>query len=224
MTRPSIPTELKRKIFVEADHRLQQTKFHSKYRIKTTRLQNYDYSWDGAYFITICTKNREHFFGEIIDGLLQETESAKICRACWSDLPNHYPNCILDLFVIMPNHVHGIIFIKNFRIETGLKPVSTEPKQYSISEIIRGFKTFTARKINDFQNTQGISFWQSRFYDHIIRNDDALDRIRQYILDNHANWEKDRNNLIIISKMIQLECYNDTIKGAYNEKYFNEKT
>lgn len=208
------------------------TKFRNKYRIESSRLKNYDYASDGAYFITICTKDREHFFGEIIDEKLQETMQSKICMACWLDLPNHYPNCILDEFVIMPNHVHGIIVIQNndnlsilknpaeigqsvetgqparmgqpveigTPVETGLKPVSThendahKTKQYSVSEIIRGFKTFTARKINDSRRMQGTSFWQSRFHDRIIRNEKELNRIREYIFNNPLNWKLDRNN------------------------------
>ena len=199
-----------------------KVKFRGKYRIDSARLKNYDYSSDGAYFITICTKNREHYFGEIINGKLQETDQSNICLTCWLDLPNHYANCVLDAFVIMPNHVHGVVFIQNpdavangddmfvHAVETGFKPVSTNThantdaetivttntvKRHSISEIFRGFKTFTARKINDFQGTQGISFWQSRFYDRIIRSDDELARIRKYIQDNPANWGKDRNNM-----------------------------
>ncbi|HAI74128.1 MAG TPA: transposase [Candidatus Moranbacteria bacterium] len=204
-----------------------QAKFRNKYRIKSTRLKKYDYSQDGAYFITVCTKDREHFFGEIIDEKLQETKQSKICMACWLDLPNHYSNCILDEFVIMPNHAHGIIVIQNHNnlsiavknistdqtfakkrssieivlpVETGFKPVSIsvdvrKTKRHSVSEIMRGFKTFTARKINDYSKTQGLPFWQSRFYDRIIRNEDELNRIREYIFNNPANWEKDRNNM-----------------------------
>jgi len=222
--------------------------FRNKYRVESTRFKDYDYSFDGAYFITICTKNKEHYFGEIVNGELQGTEQSKICLACWLNLPNHYNNCILDAFVIMPNHVHMIIFIENKRfdykkcfydykrfVETGLKPVSTTTGNgkcvydmglkpvsttagnrkcvydiglkpvstttgngkcvYSISEIIRGFKTFTARKINIFENIPGRQFWQTRFYDRIIRNEDELNRIRKYIYNNPYNWENDRNSL-----------------------------
>ena len=88
-------------------------KFRNKYRIPSTRLQTWDYSNNGGYFITICTKNREHYFREIENEKLIETEQSKICLQCWLDLPNHYDNCVLDEFVIMPNHVHGIIFIDN---------------------------------------------------------------------------------------------------------------
>lgn len=200
--------------------------FKNKYRIESTRLKNYDYSSDGAYFITICTKNRQHFFGEIIDNRLTDKKQAGIIQQCWFDLPNHYPNCILDKFIVMPNHVHGLIFIDNRMngvkrddiknkfdvintpVETGLKPVSTingntiknnqcnnqYPKRYSLSEIIRGFKTFTAREINKMQNTPGQPLWQPRFYDHVVRNECTLNRIRRYIVNNPIKWQRDRNN------------------------------
>lgn len=185
------------------------TLFKNKYRIESTRLPGYDYSSNGAYFITICTKNRIHHFGEIEDGNLIETFQAKIAKKCWLDLPNHYPQCVLDEFVIMPNHVHGIIIINNHNehqisnIETGLKPISTRDvekttliinKRYSLSEMVRAFKTFSARKINKCQNAVGRQFWQLRFYDHIIREGDDIDDVRQYIINNPANWERDRNN------------------------------
>lgn len=203
------------------------TLFKNKYRVESTRLLNYDYSSDGAYFVTVCTKNKQHFFGEIINGKLSNIKQTQIVQKCWFDLPNHYANCVLDKFVIMPNHVHGVVFIDNgikgvkcddvdnrfggiktSGVETGFKPVSTDinqctkqnqinnqhTKHYSLSEIIRGFKTFSARRINEMQNTSGQPFWQSRFYEHVIRDDRALNRIRQYIIDNPINWQDDRNN------------------------------
>lgn len=122
--------------------------FKNKYRIESIGLKGYDYSTPGSYFITICTKNREHYFGEIYKGILIEKSIAKIVRHCWFDLTSHYHNCLLDTFIIMPNHIHGIIIIteqynkinqqagsagyvcnnliKNkIIVETGLKPVST---------------------------------------------------------------------------------------------------
>lgn len=178
-------------------------KFRRKFRPNSLRLNGYDYSADGAYYITICTKNREHIFGEIINGKLTASKQAKICSDCWLDLSNHYSNCILDTFVIMPDHVHMIIIIQNndnkrdnyaedFRRRpclagAGFKPAPSA--SYSISEIIRGFKTFTARKINDWQNTPGEPFWQSRFYDCIIKNEHQLNCVRQYIIDNPVNWK-----------------------------------
>ena len=144
----------------------------------------------------------------------------EIVTECWLDLPAHYTNCVLDKLIIMPNHVHGIIIIDNeiaetglklnntivatglkpdkvVVVETGLKPVSTAgrvAKPYPLSEIIRGFKTFSTRRTNEYQNTRGKPLWQSRFYDHIIRNGEELKRIRQYIIENPLKWELEKNN------------------------------
>ena len=115
------------------------SRFRNKYRIETTRLNGFDYAKPGNYFITICTKDREPLFGEIIDGKIKLSESGKIVSDCWSDLPNHYPNIILDEFIVMPNHIHGIIIIRN-RTDNNLN--------HGLSEFIRAFKSFSSRRIN----------------------------------------------------------------------------
>jgi REP element-mobilizing transposase RayT len=165
--------------------------YKNKYRIASTRLKFYDYSKPGAYFVTICTKNRAPVFGFIKDHYVALSWAGCIVHRCWRDLPNHYPNCILDEFIVMPDHIHGIIILTDGShdpVETGFKPVSTKPtkpnKQHSLSEIIRGFKTFSAKKINDYQKTTGQSLWQTRFYEHVIREDAKMDRIRNYIAYN----------------------------------------
>jgi REP element-mobilizing transposase RayT len=146
--------------------------------------------------VTICTHDRKLCFGDILNGCLAETKQSEICMDCWADLSNHYGNCTSDEFVVMPNHVHGIIIIDNAQHrETGLKPVSTKEKRYSLSEIVRGFKTFSARKINQQQGKPGRPFWQQRYYDHIIRDEDEYLRILQYIVDNPAKWQEDKNSI-----------------------------
>src|SRR5450759_4782397 len=105
------------------------TLYQNKYRVETTRLQNWDYASDGWYYITICTKGRDNIFGIIEQGIMQLNDHGHIVEQCWFDLPNHYSNLILDAFVVMPDHVHGIMIIDNSRIvfvETGFKPVSTD--------------------------------------------------------------------------------------------------
>ena len=97
-------------------------KFQGKYRIESTRLKDYDYSLNGAYFVTICPKNSMHLFGSIVDQKLIPNRQAEVVTECWLGLPAHYANCVLDKFIIMPNHVHGIIIIDNEIAETGLKP------------------------------------------------------------------------------------------------------
>lgn len=148
------------------------SRFRHKYRIETTRLNGYDYSKPGNYFITICTKDREQLFGEVIDEKVKLSETGKIVSDCWYDLPNHYPNIILDEFIVMPNHIHGIIIIHN----------SPDKKsKHGLSEFIRAFKSFSSRRINELTKSY---IWQPRFYDRIIRSDNELDRIRLYIKNN----------------------------------------
>ena len=172
--------------------------------MESTRLRGYDYSRNGVYFITICTKNRICLFGEIVIDVTPNTpnfisakiklsDAGEIVYDCWYDLPNHYPNLILDEFIIMPNHVHGIIIIEN-NIETGLRPVSTEKQKYGLSEFVRAFKSFSSRRINEIRKPNRSEIWQPRFYDHIIHSDNELDRIRNYIKNNPKNWVNDRNN------------------------------
>lgn len=86
-------------------------KFQNKYRISSARLQNWDYGWNAPYFVTICTQNREHYFGEIVDGIMYFSEMGKIAQQFWHEIPDHFPFVILDAFVVMPNHIHGIIII-----------------------------------------------------------------------------------------------------------------
>ena len=175
------------------------TLYKNKYRVESTRLQEYDYSSPGAYFITICTKNRECFLGEIADRQMLPNNFGKIVLDCWHDLPNHYANIILDAFVIMPNHMHGIIFINS--VETGFKPVSTctdttnpdKHNNHGLPEFVRALKTFSSRRINTYRHSPDCQVWQSRFHDHIIRNENELRKIREYIVSNSLNWETDEN-------------------------------
>jgi putative transposase len=276
-----------------------------KHHRRSIRLKGYDYTQPGAYFITICTHGRECLFGEIIDGEMHLNEAGQIVVQTWQDLPNHVPNVQLDAFVVMPNHVHGIIIITDHAegIGAGLKPARTtmgpdsaadsgstagpgsvgagsvgagsvgagsvgagsepapttttapgsaagfgpttgsgpvgagptmgsgptaapgsttgsdpvgagsepaptepaptepaptEPaptrSSYGLPEIVRQFKTFSARRINELRGTPGTPVWQRNYYEHIIRNESSLNRIRQYIAENPARWDADQEN------------------------------
>ncbi len=164
---------------------------------RSTRLRSYDYSQAGSYFVTICAQNRECLFGNVTDGEMHLNAAGAIVQTVWDDLPNHYPNVELDRFVVMPNHVHGIIVI----VGAGLKPALTKPAptkpaptKHGLPEIVRALKTFSARRINEMRNTPGVPIWQRNYYEHIIRNDDSLHRIREYIVNNPAQWALDREN------------------------------
>ncbi|MEK7495275.1 MAG: transposase [Patescibacteria group bacterium] len=175
-------------------------KFRDKYRIPSSRLQNWDYSSNGYYFITICTKDRIDFFGKIIDDKIQLSINGEIAKKYWLEIPIHFLFVELDEFIIMPNHVHGIVIINNMsNVETPNLGVSTmgktKPNNWEhgcLGVIINQYKricTMKIRKIN-------INFsWQARFYDNIIRNEKSFYYIRKYIKENPMNWEQDRNNL-----------------------------
>jgi REP element-mobilizing transposase RayT len=152
-------------------------------RRRPLRLPGYDYSHAGAYFITVCTHDRVMLFGEVIDRDVPLNEMSMIVQKAWDDLPTHYPAIDLDAFIVMPNHVHGIIILAD------------EPEmRHAIPEIVRGFKTFPARRINERAGKRGI-VWQRGYYEHVIRNDKALGRIRDYIANNPARWADDPDNI-----------------------------
>ena len=178
--------------------------FKNKYRIKSTRLKHWDYSSCGAYYVTICTKNRGKFFGEIINGKMVLSEIGEIVEKCWMEIPKHYPNVTLDEFVIMPDHLHGLIFIDNsFSVETchGMSLQMrirkynefSRPVSQSLSMIINHLKSATKRwcNKNGFHNFA----WQSRFHESIVRNEKHLYVIRKYIINNPLKFEFDKKNL-----------------------------
>ena len=175
-----------------------------KRRRRSIRLQGYDYNRQGAYFVTICTRNRVCLLGDIVEGRMYLSEAGRLAQAVWEDLPHHYPHVQIDVWVIMPNHMHGIIILTEADPKTdvgtktdvgaGLKPAPTAATRHGLSEIVRAFKTFSARRINALHNTVGTPFWQRNYYEHVIWNESALDRIRQYIVDNPARWREDPEN------------------------------
>jgi len=137
--------------------------------------------------------------GQIENQKMVLNEYGKIVANCWFDLPNHYGNCRLDEFIIMPNYFYGIIRIKNniaginFKsVRSNLQPVRSD-KKYLLSAIIQGFKIFSSRRINK-KNPASLFRWQRSFHDHIISDNDSLNKIRKYIGNNPKNWKIDRNN------------------------------
>jgi len=177
-------------------------KFKNKYTTKSARLKNYDYSQNGMYFVTICTKDREEFFGEIKNGKMILSGVGKIANAYWQEISKHFPFVKLDKFVVMPNHFHGIIEICNSNhlpVETPNLGVSTiiatkNWKSGCLGAIINQYKRICTITIKN-QNPHIYFRWQSRFYDHIIRDGILLNKIREYIEINPKMWERDRNNL-----------------------------
>jgi putative transposase len=152
-------------------------------RRQSLRLPAYDYSQAGAYFITVCTQDRIMLFGEVIDCDVQLNEMGMIVQQTWDDLPTHYYGIRLDACIVMPNHVHGIIVLAD------------EPEtRRAVPEIVRGFKTFSARRINQRARKRGV-LWQRGYYEHVIRIEKAFHRIRDYIANNPARWADDPDNI-----------------------------
>ena len=193
---------------------------NARHNRRSIRLKGYDYSQAGAYFVTICTKDRISLFGEINDGEMILNDAGIIAEQCWKDIPVHFPNVLLDEWIIMPNHIHGIIIItvgaKNNspqRETVGSKNISPQqsanddspqrvqaknisplPRGTSktIGSIIRGFKIGVTKWMR--QNDIIYHVWQRNYYEHIIRNEKDLHMIREYIVNNPLKWQYDKEN------------------------------
>lgn len=168
------------------------------HRRKSMRLQGYDYSAAGAYFVTICTYNREYLFGENVNGKIILNDAGKMISDIWYRIPDYYPGNDVDTFVVMPNHIHGIIFVgagPRACPEKG-RPQGVAPTGLSLSAIIHRFKTMTTKRYTDgVRRFAWIPFnkklWQRNYYNHIIRDDKELACIREYIVNNPIKWETD---------------------------------
>jgi len=191
-------------------------KYKNKYRNTSFRAQWWDYGWNGAYFITICTANREHFFGKIINGKMVLSNTGIIVDILWHTIPNHQQNVELGDFVVMPNHIHGILILD--KPDPGMAGVGTgvvgtghalslpqpTPQDHNesigqnrfqnigkntVSSIIGGYKSAVTKHANRLGLENG---WQHLFHDHIIRNEAEYQRISDYIISNPGNWKDDK--------------------------------
>ena len=174
---------------------------------KSIRLKGYDYSQSSWYFITICTQNRKPIFGDIIDEEMALNEFGIIVKSEWEKTADIRNNINIDEFIIMPNHLHGIIGIiddeydlskgtkevraNSPRRETSQQPTFKSPSK-TIGAIIRGFKSAVTKQINKLLKTPGSPVWQRNYYERIIRNEPELNRIRKYIIENPIKWHFDK--------------------------------
>ena len=220
---------------------------------RSIRLKGYDYTQQGAYFVTICTHQRNCLFGEIVDGEIKLNTNGEIARGSWLSIPRHFKNVELDEFVIMPNHLHGIIIIESSEVagealanqdfsqsfsevagealanqdfsqsfsevagealanqdfskqqnlssqcfaptvHTGETVKINGTKPQSLAAITQNYKSVSTRQINRMNKAKGNVIWQRNYYEHIIRNEEALNNIREYIVNNPINWVKDQEN------------------------------
>jgi putative transposase len=195
--------------------------FKNKYRIPSSRLDGWNYANEGYYFITICTSDKKLYFGDIKNEKMNLFDIGEIVKKYWLEIPSHFSNINLDEFVVMPNHVHGIIILKHeiMNVETrfiaskerGASSIRRdESRLYApsiggitggknpmfkngLARIIRWYKGRTTYEINKINKNQ-LKLWQPRYYDHIIKDEEELNGIRQYIIDNTLKWDIDRNN------------------------------
>ncbi len=180
-------------------------KFQNKYRVPSARASWHGYN-GGVYFVTICTKNREHYFGQIDNEGMKLSEIGQYANKCWREIPQHFPHVEIPIWVVMPNHIHGIIKINpicgdaksrgnaKFCVSTPTTtPMKTTnkfgPQSKNLASVIRGFKI----GVTKFANENNIPFaWQTRFHDHIVRDQKELNRIAKYIETNVVNWYLDK--------------------------------
>ncbi len=171
------------------------------------RLPDWDYATPGLYFVTICTQKHQWFFGKVIDEQMHKNQMGILAEEKWLSIQHHHANVILDKFVVMPNHIHGILCLTDDNSQSNERNVATlratslrnhsettieyftriSPKSGSLSTIIRDYKSAVTREIR--KNISNSFAWQPRYYDHIIRTEEDLENLREYIQLNPANWQ-----------------------------------
>ncbi|WP_129627152.1 transposase [Candidatus Oscillochloris fontis] len=173
-------------------------RYKGRYRVDSTRWATWDYGSNAAYFVTICTAKRIHWFGKVVKGQMVLSPLGQVAADCWEAIPSHFPFVVPDVFVVMPNHVHGIVVInKTDDRDVAMQEVSLPsvamhgnrfgPQSKNLAAIVRGYKA----GVSTYARRNKMVFaWQARYHDHIIRNGDAHKRIRNYILANPQNWGK----------------------------------
>jgi REP element-mobilizing transposase RayT len=190
---------------------------------RSIRLKGYDYTQPGAYFVTFCAYQRQHLFGEVVDGNMVLNESGKIARDEWFKTAELRPYVKLydDEFVIMPNHGHGIIWIEDDLVGARRRRAPTEttekfgkPVKGSIPTIVRAYKSAVTYAVNKLENQLGAVLWQRNYYEHIIRNDRELHNIARYIQFNPLNWQLDRDNAQNTRKLSLPEKVEDYVKDV----------
>lgn len=175
----------------------------ARHRRRSLRLKGYDYSSAGAYFITICTHHRQCLLGTILNGEMQLSKMGWIAHEEWENSATIRQEIEFDAWVIMPNHIHGIVILNDNFLEMNRKstgamhlPVADRLipplKPRSLSSFVQGFKSVTTKRINLLRNAQGTPVWQRNYYDHIIRSEASLISIRKYIQNNPVSWQKDQ--------------------------------
>lgn len=154
---------------------------------KWVRLKEYDYNQPGAYFVTLVTYKRQEIFGKIVNDQMYLSSAGSCADVCWRMIPSHFNNVVSDVFIVMPNHVHGIIEIEGDDIDKTITP--------SLSDIVSSYKSAVSKLIHRMAEYEMLKVWQRSFYDHIIRDDRDYDNIVEYINGNPVEWALDKENM-----------------------------
>jgi len=184
---------------------------------RSIRLREYDYSTVGAYFVTVCVNGRECLFGDCVDGDMRVNDAGRMVVEWWLKLPERFPQVSLDEFVIMPNHVHGIVCIIDADVSDTVGAIHELPlhrvpsrqqrRTMLLPKIVGYFKMNTAKHINLMRNNPGVPVWQRNYYERVIRDDNQLAAIREYIANNPVNWAEDEeySGLMFPTSMISMD-------------------
>lgn len=166
---------------------------------RTIRLRGFDYTDQGPYFVTLTAHDRESIFGQIVDGKMSVNEAGQVVHDEWVRSAEIRPEFWFDAFVVMLNHVHAILAVAPPESDAASDPPVSQDgvmrrPAHSLGSFVGGFKSATTRRINQVRGTPGAKIWQRNYYEHIIRNDRSLERIREYIEMNPLQWDLDREN------------------------------
>jgi putative transposase len=165
----------------------------SRHHRRSIRLRGYDYSEAGAYFVTICSRERECLFGQITDGAVVWTPFGEGVVATWEAMPTRFPTVDLDAWVLMPNHLHGILVLNDPTANVTAANTAPLPSQRPfLGGVIAWFKYLSTKEINRLRGTPGQRVWQRNYHEHIIRNERSLEELRNYTVENPLRWELDR--------------------------------
>jgi putative transposase len=185
-----------------------------RYHRRSIRLRGYDYAQVGTYFVTVCVHGRECVLGAIDGDRVRLSEAGQVVLSTWQRLPLRFPRIACDAFVVMPNHIHGIIMIVNPG-QTGIRSVGaglalpssdtfltrnqgTPRGAPTLGHIVGAFKSVSAVACNRLLDRRGVPFWQRNYWEHVIRDDDDLNHLRDYIESNPARWAEDEENLVFL--------------------------
>jgi REP element-mobilizing transposase RayT len=167
---------------------------------RSIRLQHMDYSQPGAYFVTLCAFDKHCLFGKVESGRTQLSPIGEIVRACWVDIPNHFSGVCVDTFVVMPNHLHGILAVE----ERARRAVPLRDEERfegfrkavpgSVPTMVRSYKSAVTKLVRDTTGNRALQVWQSSYFERILRNGDEFANASRYILENPSMWHLDKEN------------------------------